>query len=245
MVGLLPHIIALAQVVVIDVVLAGDNAIIVAVAASRVAAAKRAQVILWGTAGAVVLRILLASVTMQLLAIVGLTLAGGILLLWVCWKFYREVQQIHALEAAVAGHNRRTTDHPEMGMSFWRALMTIIVADLSMSLDNVLAVAGAAKGNLPILVVGLALSVLLMAVAANYIARLLGRYAWITWIGLAVIFYVAVEMIWRGAHEVGRARDHPITNVRGGTIEGETRRAQDLCADWLYLASAGRSWPRS
>jgi YjbE family integral membrane protein len=197
-----PELIALAQVIVIDVVLAGDNAIVVGLAASRVAPEMRARVIFWGIAGAVVLRIAFAGVTMQLLAIVGLTLAGGILLLWVCWKMYREVSyhspQPASLGAAVVSPDER----PVAALSFWSAITQIIIADVSMSLDNVLAVAGAAKGHTWVLVVGLAVAVVLMAVAATYIARLLGRFPWITWVGLAIILYVAGDMIWRGSHEV-------------------------------------------
>ena len=197
-----PELIALAQVIVIDVVLAGDNAIVVGLAASRVAPELRARVIFWGIAGAVVLRIAFAGVTMQLLAIVGLTLAGGILLLWVCWKMYREIvrhsPQPASLGAAVVSPDER----PAAALSFWSAITQIIIADVSMSLDNVLAVAGAAKGHTWVLVVGLAVAVVLMAVAATYIARLLARFPWITWVGLAIILYVAIDMMWRGSLEV-------------------------------------------
>jgi len=191
-----PEMIALLQIIVIDVVLAGDNAIVVGMAASRVSVEYRKQVIFWGVVGAVVLRIMFAVVATELLAIVGLSLAGGILLLWVCWKMYREIvrPQQPANEVQLSEANGKS--------GFWNALTQIIVADVSMSLDNVLAVAGAAKGNIWILVVGLGLSILLMAVVANYIARLLGRYHWITWIGLIVILQVAADMIWDGAHEV-------------------------------------------
>ena len=199
------QLVALSQVIIIDVVLAGDNAIIVGLAASRVAPEIRSKVILWGIGGAVVLRILFAAVTTQLLAIVGLTLAGGILLLWVCWKMYRELQHARVSEPAAAGHGLTSTEMPVATMNFMGAVTTIIVADISMSLDNVLAVAGVAKGNLPILVIGLAVSIILMAIAANYIAKLLARYPWFTWVGLAIIFYVAIDMIWRGGHEVARA----------------------------------------
>jgi YjbE family integral membrane protein len=195
-----PELIALAQVIVIDVVLAGDNAIVVGLAASRVAPELRAKVIFWGIAGAVVLRIGFAAVTVQLLSIVGLLLAGGILLLWVCWKMYREIARgpSHAsVGSAAVSQNAR---HKNLG--FWPAIVQIIVADVSMSLDNVLAVAGAAKGHTWVLVVGLAIAVVLMAVAATYIASLLARYPWITWIGLAIIVYVAFDMIWRGSHEI-------------------------------------------
>lgn len=201
------QLIALTQVIIIDIVLAGDNAIVVGLAASRVDPAMRSKVILWGIAGAVVLRVLFAAVTTQLLAIIGLTLAGGILLLWVCWKMYRELRHAQALAPVplAPGHGMPTVEAPHATMSLMAAISTIIVADISMSLDNVLAVAAAAHGNLPILVIGLAFSIILMAIAANYIAKLLAHYPWFTWVGLAIILYVAVDMIWRGAHEVGRA----------------------------------------
>lgn len=198
-----PELMALAQIIMIDVVLAGDNAIVVGLAASRVSPELRARVIFWGIAGAVVLRIFFAAITTQLLAIVGLTLAGGLLLLWVCWKMYREIRHTepaaHSLGAAAAG---AADDSQVRVMSFWAALGQIIVADVSMSLDNVLAVAGAAKGHTWVLVVGLAIAVVLMAVAANFIARILARYPWVTWIGLLIILYVALDMIWSGSHEV-------------------------------------------
>ena len=193
------NLFALLNVIMIDVVLAGDNAIIVGLAASRVAAEHRTRVIFWGIAGAVGLRVLFAGVTAQLLAIVGLTLAGGLLLLWVCWKMYRGL---------ASGHGG--TDAAGVGLvaaplSFGAAVWQIIVADVSMSLDNVLAVAGAAKGSALVLVIGLAVAIVLMAVASTYIAKLLGSYPWIAWIGLAIILYVALEMIWSGWHQVERA----------------------------------------
>jgi YjbE family integral membrane protein len=195
------ELVALFQVIVIDVVLAGDNAIVVGLAASRVAPELRARVIFWGIAGAVVLRIAFAAVTVQLLSIVGLLLAGGILLLWVCWKMYREIR--HEPKPAAVGAQAVTDDAQAAGtLSFWSAITQIVIADVSMSLDNVLAVAGAAKGHTWVLIVGLGVAIALMAVAATYIAKLLARYPWITWVGLAIILYVAADMIWRGLHEV-------------------------------------------
>jgi YjbE family integral membrane protein len=192
---------ALAQVIVIDLVLAGDNAIVVGLAASRVAPELRARVIFWGIAAAVALRIAFAAVTVQLLAIIGLTLAGGILLLWVCWKMYREVR--HEPKAQPVGAAVVGTDERDVGtMGFWSAVTQITIADISMSLDNVLAVAGAAKGHTWVLVVGLGIAVILMAVAASYVAKLLVRYRWITWVGLLIIVYVALDMMWRGSLEV-------------------------------------------
>jgi len=186
---------ALLNVIMIDLVLAGDNAIVVGMAAARVAPAIRAKVIFWGIAAAVLLRMAFAAITMQLLAIIGLTFAGGILLLWVCWKMYRQIkaddQHAHA-STAVAGD--------ELG--FLSAVGLITLADVSMSLDNVLAVAGAANGEPLTIVVGLAIAILLMAVASHYIAKLLVRYPWIAWIGLLIILWVALSMIYKGSHEV-------------------------------------------
>lgn len=196
----------LANVIMIDLVLAGDNAIIVGLAASQVAPHLRARVIFWGIAGAVVLRIAFAGVATQLLQIVGLTLAGGLLLLWVSWKMYRQLgvhlapAQPHSLGAAAVADDGGAERAREM--SFWAALGQIIVADVSMSLDNVLAVAGAAKGAPLVLAIGLAVAIVLMAVASHYIAGLLVRYPAITWVGLAIIVFVALDMIYDGSHEV-------------------------------------------
>ena len=206
--------IALLQVIVIDVVLAGDNAIVVGIAASRVAPELRSRVIFWGIAAAVGLRIAFAAVTMQLLAIIGLTLAGGILLLWVCWKMYREIR--HEPRAVSVGAAAAAVDTRTAGrLGFWSAVTQIVVADVSMSLDNVLAVAGAAKGHTWILVVGLGVAVVLMAVAASYIAKLLTRFPWITWVGLLIILYVALDMMWRGSLEVACAYVPPTVCGRG------------------------------
>ncbi|WP_088345674.1 MULTISPECIES: TerC family protein [Rhodomicrobium] len=202
---LYPQLIALLQITLIDVVLAGDNAIVVGLAASRVAPELRAKVIFWGLAGAVLLRIFFAAITAQLLAIIGLTFAGGLLLLWVCWKMYREIRtgsMAHETETRPQSVGAAAAPEIARPMSFWSAILQILIADVSMSLDNVLAVAGAAKGHTWVLIVGLLLSIVLMAVAANVIAKLLARYHWITWIGLAIILFVAVDMIYRGAIEL-------------------------------------------
>jgi YjbE family integral membrane protein len=195
------NIFAIINVIIIDVVMAGDNAIIVGLAASRVREELRSKVILWGIVGAVLLRIAFAAVATQLLAIVGLTLAGGLLLLWVCWKMYWELTG-KSRKAAHTSNVADTVRSPAKPMSFSAAVTQIIAADLSMSLDNVLAVAGVAKGSAGVLVIGLAVAIVLMAVAANFIADLLARYPWISWIGLAIIFYVAVDMIWDGSREI-------------------------------------------
>jgi YjbE family integral membrane protein len=194
--------VALAQIIVIDLVLAGDNAIVVGMAASRVVPALRMKVIFWGMLGAVALRVAFAVVATQLLTIVGLTLAGGILLLWVCWKMYREIAIALPQPAMASGFPSEAASQLQP-LAFKSALLQIIVADVSMSLDNVLAVAGAAKGELWVLVVGLVIAIVFMAAASNYIARLMARFHWITWVGLLIVFYVALEMIWTGGHQVG------------------------------------------
>ncbi|MBP2312681.1 TerC family protein [Azospirillum soli] len=212
---------ALFQVIAIDLVLAGDNAIVVGMAAAAVPLAMRRKVIFWGIAAAIGLRIFFALITTQLLAIIGLTLAGGVLLLWVCWKMFRElrthgedeVAPDEALSApdvpagaSVTGNTMGNAAVATAGAtSFGAAIWQIIVADVSMSLDNVLAVAGAAKEHPTILVIGLLLSVVLMGAAANMIAHVLHKHRWIGWIGLAIITYVAADMIWRGSHEVLRS----------------------------------------
>jgi YjbE family integral membrane protein len=206
--SLTPHLWPLLQIIMIDVVLAGDNAVVVGLAASRVNPIIRGKVIFWGIAAAVILRILFAGVTMQLLAIKGILLVGGVLLLYVCWNMYRELRhsepQAHSLGAAATEEPQSNGDTATKikEMSFWGAVTQITIADVSMSLDNVLAVAGAAKGNTIILVIGLAIAIVLMAVAANYIAKLLATYPWISWIGLAIIVYVAVDMSWAGARDL-------------------------------------------
>jgi YjbE family integral membrane protein len=196
------HLVALVQVILIDVALAGDNALVVGLAASQVARENRARVIFWGIAGAVLLRVVFAAVAVDVFAIVGMTLAGGLLLLWVCWKLARELRRS---EVSARGMPDTVAQKVQPSMSFWGAVTQIVVADVSMSLDNVLAVAGATKGSLVTLVTGLSLSVILMAVAATFISRLLTRYPWIGWVGLAIVLWVAIEMIWRGALEVGSA----------------------------------------
>jgi YjbE family integral membrane protein len=188
-------LIALAQVLMIDIVLAGDNAVVIGLAAARVPVKLRKKVIFWGLVAAVVLRIAMAAVAVKLLAVIGLTLAGGILLLWVCWRMWRDI--------SVDKHH----DAPkiEAGSSARRAIFQILVADISMSLDNVLAVAGAARDHLDVLIIGLLMSVGLMGAAATYIATLLERFRWIAYIGLAIVIYVAVTMVWHGGGDVLKA----------------------------------------
>ena len=189
------------EILMIDIVLAGDNAIVVGALAAGLPAAQRKKVILIGVAAALVLRIAFALVVTQLLQIVGLILAGGLLLLWVAWKMWRELH-----------HSGQSAGSPEIAgdeasgvkpaKTYASAAWGVAVADVSMSLDNVLAVAGAAKDHPQMLVFGLVLSVILMGVAANFIARYIERYRWIAYVGLAVIIWVAGKMIWEGWHDV-------------------------------------------
>jgi YjbE family integral membrane protein len=196
------------QVIFINVVLSGDNAIVVGMAAAGAPAAIRTKVIMFGIGGAVVLRVLLSLLAVQFLQIVGLLLAGGVLLLWVCWRLFREIRESAAEHAggmeALAGYSEEEV-LTESGKGLSEALWQIIVADVSMSLDNVLAVAGAAREHPWIMAGGLVLSVALMGVAATIIARLLNRHRWLAWLGLIVIVYVAASMIWDGGWELGEA----------------------------------------
>jgi YjbE family integral membrane protein len=202
------------QVIAIDLVLAGDNAVVIGLAAAGLPKANRAKVILIGILAATVLRIVFALLATEFLKILGLLLAGGILLLWVCWKLWRDLREApgdpdEALphdeaEAAAGGVKRKT---------FGQAVWQIVVADVSMSLDNVLAVAGAAREHPAVLVAGLALSIALMGLAASFIARLLHRHRWIAYLGLAVILYVSLDMIVRGAVEVW-----PVANSAAQTL---------------------------
>jgi YjbE family integral membrane protein len=185
-------LIALAQVVMIDLVLAGDNAVVIGLAAAQMPPQLRRKVILSGLAAAVLLRVGLAVIAVQLMRIIGLTLAGGILLLWVSWRFWRDISC-----GKHQGHGAGTPN-----ASLKRAILQIVLADLSMSLDNVLGVAGAARDHLDVLVIGLFLSVAMMGVAAEFIARLLERFRWIAYLGLAIVIYVALAMIWSGSHAV-------------------------------------------
>ena len=205
---------ALGQVMMIDLVLAGDNAIAVGLAAAALPVEQRRKAILIGLAAAVVLRIGFALITVQLLAIIGLLLAGGILLLWVCWKMWRELreQATHdqaeasvEMEAALSVHHGGGPTPEALGLkrkTFGAALVQIMIADVTMSLDNVLAVAGAAHAHPWIMVFGLVLSIALMGLAASFIARMLNRYRWIGYVGLVIVLYVALHMIWDGARSV-------------------------------------------
>ena len=192
---------ALLQVIVVDLMLAGDNAIVVGMAAAGLPAAQRGKVILIGIAAATVLRIGFAVVTVQLLQIVGLVLAGGLLLLWVCWKLWCEIKE-QRIAAALASIEFPEVQLPTETKTLRQAIVQIVIADVSMSLDNVLAVAGVARDHTWVLVVGLVLSVAFMGLAASFIARLLEKHHWISYVGLFVIVYVAVSMIAEGSGEL-------------------------------------------
>ena len=192
--ALWPELIALLQVLLIDLVLAGDNAIVVGLAVAGLPKAQQGRAILFGIAAATLLRIAFALVTLRLLAVIGLVFAGGVLLLWVSWKMYRELRPKHrrhgALDPATAPKTLR------------QAMTQIVLADLSMSLDNVLAVAGAAREHPWVLVLGLTISVVLMGVAARLVASLLERYRWLAWVGLLIVLYIALKMLWDGGHQI-------------------------------------------
>ena len=192
---------AFLEILFIDIVLAGDNAIVVGALAAGLPAEQRKKVIMIGVIAALVLRIAFALVVTQLLQITGLVLAGGLLLIWVAWRMYREIR--HKDESA--GSEEIVGDEHsglKASKTFANAAWGVAVADVSMSLDNVLAVAGAAREHPYVLVFGLVLSVLLMGVAANFIARYIDRYKWIAWVGLIVILWVALKMIYEGAGHV-------------------------------------------
>jgi YjbE family integral membrane protein len=236
---------AFAQVIMIDLVLAGDNAIVIGLAASGLPREQRNRAILVGIIAATVLRIIFASITTWLLAIVGLLLAGGILLLWVCWKMWRELRTTaaegHAMEEALADSDLDSSGGIAEGArrkTFAQAAWQIVIADVSMSLDNVLAVAGAAREHPIVLVFGLVLSIALMGIAAAFIARLLQRHRWIAYVGLAIILYVALSMMWEGfweiRHAVAMAQLLPL-----GLLS-----QLDLLADSLVLDGAFIPWFR-
>jgi YjbE family integral membrane protein len=202
-----PEILIVLQVIFINVVLSGDNAIVVGMAAAGTPPAIRSKVIFYGITGAVILRVLLALLAVQFLQVVGLLFAGGVLLLWVCWKLYSEIRESAAQHfgtdalSEMGGSEVAAESTKTLGEAMWQ----ILVADVSMSLDNVLAVAGAARDHPYIMAAGLVLSVAIMGAAATIVARLLDRYKSLAWLGLIVIVYVAVRMIWEGGWEIGEA----------------------------------------
>lgn len=203
-----PELRALGMVIMIDLVMSGDNAIIIGIAASHLPPPLRHRAIMLGIVLATVTRIVFAAITVQLLQILGLTLAGGLLLLWVSWRMWRDMhrQKTASVTQEKISANMQGAAKAKDGEGDKKALRTavinIIFADVSMSLDNVLAVAGASREHVWVLIFGLVLSIALMAVASTLIARWIERYHWIAYIGLAVVAYVAIDMIWRGAGEI-------------------------------------------
>jgi YjbE family integral membrane protein len=198
---MLEHIIDLGSIIIADIVLSGDNALIIGMAAAGLAPELRKKAILFGMVVAAVLRIVFAIIATKLLGVPGLLLVGALLLYWVCWRLYTEIK-VHTDEQAL--HEMELADDPEAGYTgkprrtLGQALFAITIADISMSLDNVLAVAAIADGDTGKLIFGLALAIVLMAVAATFIMKLLVRYPWISWLGLFVLIYVATEMLYRG-----------------------------------------------
>jgi YjbE family integral membrane protein len=189
--ALLPELTAFVQVLLIDIALAGDNAVVVGMAVAGLPHEQQPRAIAVGVASAAAIRIAFGAVVLHLLEIIGLLLAGGLLLLWVCWKMYRELRR-----------QPPTSQAEPRPKTMREAMLQIALADVSMSLDNTLAVAGAAQGHIWVLVAGLAISVVLMGVAAGLLANLLERYRWIAWIGLLIVLYVALHMIWDGGQEI-------------------------------------------
>ena len=201
---------ALFAVLAIDLVLAGDNAIVIGMVASRVAPSMRGKVILWGMAAAVIMRIFFAIIAVYLLSIVGLMLVGGLLLLWVSWRLYRDISQGHEVEEVAhavdvaTGHDSAPAQAAAVahGLPLRDAIFRVAMADLSMSLDNVLAVAAAAREHPWVLVFGLLMSIAFMGALANVISRLLQKYQWLSYVGLALIVWVAFDMTYHGSIEV-------------------------------------------
>ena len=184
------------QIIFINVVLSGDNVVVIGMAAAGLAPAMRSKAIAVGILAATIIRVAFSVVAVKLLAITGLLLAGGLLLLWVCWKIFEELRRPEIGDDDAAGGT------PHVQKTFRQAVTQIVIADVSMSLDNVLAVAGAANNNMTALIFGLVLSVALMGLAAAQVAKLLASHRWIGWVGLLIIVYVAGNMIYHGALEL-------------------------------------------
>jgi YjbE family integral membrane protein len=213
---------ALMQVLLIDVVLAGDNAVVIGMSAATVQKDDRRTVIFWGLATAVVLRILLAIFAVQLLRYTPLVIVGGILLLWVAWRLYRDIRHSHKEQHATKvlsgeAHDNHVQSAQSHRDAIRRAIISIAVADISMSLDNVLAVAGAARDHVEVLIIGLTMSIALMGLAATLIAKLLHKFPWISYAGVFIVLFVAARMIWEGfeaTHKIGGFE--PVLRALGG-----------------------------
>lgn len=201
---------SLIQILIIDISLAGDNAIIVGMAAAGLPAEQRKKAVAVGIIAATVLRIIMAFFATKLMGVFGLMLAGGLLLLWVSWKMYRDIRHMHKIghandagESGAVSVEQQAEEKPQQKKTLKDAIIQIVIADFSMSLDNVLAVAGVARDHMPMLVLGLLISVVLMGFASGFIARMVARHHWIGYVGLVVVFYTSLHMIWDGAKQVG------------------------------------------
>ncbi len=193
---------ALLSIIVIDIVMSGDNAIVIGMAVAGLPPVLRRRAIIIGIAAATILRICFALVVVELLSIIGLLFVGGLLLAWVCWRMWHDIRSGQLARDPGSPATTHPAGEGRKATTIRQALMVIVIADVSMSLDNVLAVGGAAQGHHVLLVFGLVLSIVLMAVAANFIARLLHRHHWIAYIGLAVLLWVTGDMIWRGSMQI-------------------------------------------
>jgi YjbE family integral membrane protein len=190
------------EVIVINLLLSGDNVIVIAMAAAGLVADLRNKAIAVGITAAAAIRIVFAVIAVKLMTVVGITFIGGLLLLWICWTMFRELRSAHDGEAGAAVTADEGGNAALDNKLFRQAILQIIIADVSMSLDNTLAIAGAVKQNMNALIFGLVLSVLLMGLASSFIAGLLNRYRWLAWVGLAIILYVALSMVLRGGNEL-------------------------------------------
>ncbi|MGE0740941.1 MAG: YjbE family putative metal transport protein [Hyphomonadaceae bacterium] len=208
------------QVVLIDLALAGDNAVAVGLAAAGLAPNQQRRAIFWGILMALVLRIVFAGVTIQLLEVRGLLLVGGLMLFWVAWRMFDDLREHKPVMVGdpVAGEHvaEEIVTHGKKPKTFGGALLTIIIADVSMSLDNVLAVAAVSRHNEVIMAFGLILSVVLMGVAATFIARIISKHQWIAWVGLAIIIFAGVRMVWEDGHNLLPAYVPAIPSFLGG-----------------------------
>lgn len=226
-------LIALLQVILIDLTLAGDNAVVIGMAAAQVPPDKRPRAIFWGLVAAVILRVILAVMTATILHVIGLMFAGGILLLWVSWRVWRDLNPGKDEDA-----NPEQSPHYKI-KTVRRAIFRIVLADLSMSLDNVLAVAGAAMEHVVVLVIGLILSVALMGVAASFVAKLLTKHPWISVAGLIIVVYVALRMIWFGGLELWHAR-HQVSLMNSAVASSEVLKRGNFAPSASFA-----SMPRS
>jgi YjbE family integral membrane protein len=226
--------IALLQVILIDLTLAGDNAVVIGMAAARVPEDKRPRAIFWGLVTAVILRVILAVMTATILHVIGLMFAGGILLLWVSWRVWRD------LNPGMDDEDAKPMAPEHQIKTVRRAIFRIVLADLSMSLDNVLAVAGAALEHVWVLAIGLILSVALMGVAASFVAKLLTKHAWISYAGLIIVIYVALRMVWFGGMELWHAR-HQVSFMNKAVASSDVLKRGNFAPSGSFASMARNS----